>query len=60
MAAMERDLDTFELFRDPTFADVTVKFGKKELKLHKVILCTRSKYFERALRPGGQFAVCQS
>jgi len=55
--AMERPLDMAKLFGEPAFADVAVKFSGRELKLHKVILCTRSKYFEKAFATDGHFAV---
>lgn len=49
---MERTFDAADFFGDPAFADVTIKFSGRELRAHKMILCTRSKYFEEALKEG--------
>lgn len=44
-------------YGNPRFSDVTIKFSGRELKAHKLVLCSRSKYFQRALGEDGAFMV---
>jgi hypothetical protein len=46
-----------EFFRQDALSDVTLKFGDKEMKCHKVILCARSEYFKKLCGPDSKFAV---
>lgn len=41
-----------KLLESGNFADVTVTCGDKSWKVHKIILCSRSKWFEKALTGG--------
>ena len=41
-------------FMDPTYADATVTLGKTNIQLHRIVLCTQSEYFTKAL--SGDFA----
>ncbi|KAK4443088.1 hypothetical protein QBC34DRAFT_386678 [Podospora aff. communis PSN243] len=47
--------DLREIFESGFLSDCVVKCGDKEWKLHKVILCARSKFFKKALT--GSFQV---
>ena len=49
----EQVLSTAALWDEPTFSDVVVKFGDKSLRLHKVVLSTKSEYFKRGFGPKG-------
>ena len=51
---MEKEFSTAALFGERAFSDLTVKFSGQELPLHKVVLCTKSEYFKKALEPGGK------
>lgn len=55
---MEREIGT--AFGEQAFSDVVIKYSGQELKAHKIILCTRSKYFESAFGEGGRFKVSGS
>lgn len=53
----ELEFKSADLYGDTTYTDLTIKFSGKTLRAHKVILCRRSKYFERALGSVGAFKV---
>ena len=57
MANMESEFKTADFYGEPAFSDMTIKYSGKELKAHKIILCTRSKYFRQAFGEGGKFKV---
>ena len=57
LADLEHEFKTANFFDNSAFSDVTIKYDGKEVKAHKMILCTRSKYFERMLGQGSQFKV---
>ncbi|KAK3714301.1 hypothetical protein LTR37_007887 [Vermiconidia calcicola] len=46
--------DTKSLFDQAAFSDLTIKFGNREVKCHKLILCNVSEYFKAML--AGKFA----
>jgi len=43
---------------DPEFSDAVVKHGDKEWQVHRLVLCSKSLYFRKALT--GAFAVRHS
>lgn len=47
--------DSSEIFDSGFLSDCTVRCGKKVWRLHKIILCSRSKFFKAALT--GNFEV---
>ncbi|EMC96343.1 hypothetical protein BAUCODRAFT_471869 [Baudoinia panamericana UAMH 10762] len=49
-------LDEAKLFNQEAFADVVVKYGLREKKCHKLILCSKSAYFNDLFGPGKNFA----
>lgn len=55
--SVERPFKTKALYGDPRYSDITIKYSGREFKAHKVIICTRCKYFERALAEDGGFKV---
>jgi hypothetical protein len=44
------------LFNEDAFSDVTVRFSNREIKCHKVILCTASDYFKALCGPASKFS----
>jgi len=54
----EHEFSTAKLYGEPAFADLTVRLPFARLRLHKIILCTKSEWFKRALAPGGRYGVC--
>ncbi|KAK5116592.1 hypothetical protein LTR85_009217 [Meristemomyces frigidus] len=48
--------DVTGFFDQEKYADVTVKFGTQERKCHKMILCSKSEYFDDLCGPGKSFA----
>ncbi|KAI0994485.1 hypothetical protein K3495_g13697 [Podosphaera aphanis] len=42
------------LFNNPKFSDVTIKIFDVVLHAHKTVICSQSKYFEKALQEGSQ------
>ncbi|SMR59299.1 unnamed protein product [Zymoseptoria tritici ST99CH_1E4] len=55
-AARPSGMDMSKWFDRDTLSDITIKFGDKEVKCHKVILSTRSEYFTKLCDPEGGFA----
>ncbi|KAK4544581.1 hypothetical protein LTR36_004153 [Oleoguttula mirabilis] len=53
---MPRNFDVTGFFDQEAFSDVTVKFGTRERKCHKMILCSTSQYFNDLCGPGKSFA----
>lgn len=43
----ERAFSAGDFFEDGAFANVTIKFDGRELKAHKMILCTRLTYLNK-------------
>ena len=46
-------------FDQEAFSDITVKFGTRERKCHKMILCSKSTYFNDLCGPGKGFSESQ-
>lgn len=53
----ERMLDISKLYGDPQYSDLSIKYSGREMKVHKLVVCMRCKYFERALSESGTFKV---
>ncbi|SMQ54862.1 unnamed protein product [Zymoseptoria tritici ST99CH_3D7] len=49
-------IDMSEHFKQDALSDVTLKFGNREMKCHKIILVTRSEYFKKLCGPESRFA----
>ena len=47
-----------DIFNKPDYSDITIKLKDRELKCHKVILCTNSDYFAKLCGAQAQFEVC--
>lgn len=56
MASM---IDASAYYGEKEFADVTIKFGDREIECHKLILCWGSEYFKKLCGPGSAFVVCR-
>ena len=52
-------MDTAEFFDNLAYSDVIVKFGTREIKCHKLILCTRSEHFKAMVGSSAKFAESQ-
>ncbi|CAK4032125.1 hypothetical protein SEPMUDRAFT_147200 [Lecanosticta acicola] len=52
---MDSLLNTEKLFHDENYSDIVVQFSGKEIKCHKIILCTKSVYFRKLCGPGSSF-----
>ena len=46
-------------FDQEAFSDITIKFGTRERKCHRMILCSKSEYFKEMRGPGKAFAEAQ-
>lgn len=44
-------------YNSATFSDVQVEFSGKVTKAHRIFLCSRSAYFQKALGPESKFMV---
>lgn len=49
-------LATAPFFNNSNFSDLTIKFSGREVKCHKIILCT-SEYFQELCGPSSRFEV---
>ena len=49
--------DMAPYYDNADFSDVTIKFGGKEIKAHRMVLCAKSEYFKKALGPSSPFKV---
>lgn len=45
-------------FNDPTLSDLTIRLGGRKLYVHRIVLCRRSRYFEKLILSG--FKVSKS
>lgn len=54
---MATKFDSALHFNQDAFSDITIRFSGEEIKAHKIILCSKSKYFMRAFGPGSRFKV---
>ncbi|KAK3622790.1 hypothetical protein LTR56_021991 [Elasticomyces elasticus] len=52
---MARAFDAADLCHQEKYTDITIEFGTRQRKCHKVILCSKSTYFEGLCSPGGKF-----
>ena len=43
-------------FDDATFSDLTIQLSHRTVRVHRIVLCRKSKYFTKLLT--GQFQVC--
>ncbi|KAH9826075.1 Broad-Complex, Tramtrack and Bric a brac [Teratosphaeria destructans] len=50
------NFDITGFFDQEAYSDITVKFGERQVKCHKMILCTKSEYFKNICGPGKLFA----
>ncbi|EMC96344.1 hypothetical protein BAUCODRAFT_472268 [Baudoinia panamericana UAMH 10762] len=57
---MAKTLDERSLFNNPAYSDITIKFGSRERKCHKLILCLKSTYFDELCGRGKAFAEAQT
>ncbi|KAK5674907.1 hypothetical protein LTS10_012319 [Elasticomyces elasticus] len=53
---MARTFDAAGLFDQEKYSDITIEFGSPQRKCHKVILCSKSSYFDGLCGPGRKFA----
>ncbi|TKA82691.1 hypothetical protein B0A55_01497 [Friedmanniomyces simplex] len=56
---MARTFDVTSFFDQEAFSDITVKFGTRERRCHKMILCSKSIYFNDLCGPAKKFAEAQ-
>ncbi|KAK4553751.1 hypothetical protein LTR86_009249 [Recurvomyces mirabilis] len=56
---MAQQFDEKSFFDQEAFSDVTIKFGARERKCHRMILCSKSKYFAEMCGPNKNFAEAQ-
>ncbi|KAK3074275.1 hypothetical protein LTR53_003436 [Teratosphaeriaceae sp. CCFEE 6253] len=56
---MGRTFDVTGFFDQDAYSDITVAFGSRERKCHKMILCHKSRYFADLCGPGSAFAEAQ-
>lgn len=49
-------IDTADWFNKDDLSDVTIKFGSREYKAHKMIICSQSQYFKKLCGTDAQFA----
>lgn len=52
----EKMLTRPRYFNSEKHSDLTIRFGEKEMKAHKIAVCSQSKYFAKCCE--GQFQVC--
>ena len=45
------------LFDNVAYSDITIKFGDREVKAHKSVLCTKLEYFEKLFGETSKFKV---
>lgn len=45
-------------FNQPAYSDLTIKLDNKSIYCHKIIICTRSKYFRELCGANANFKVC--
>ena len=57
---MHPTISVASFYGQDKYSDVTVKFGDREVKCHKFVLCERSKYFDKLCGPGSKFEVRMS
>ncbi|KAF2765386.1 hypothetical protein EJ03DRAFT_331009 [Teratosphaeria nubilosa] len=50
------NFDITGFFDQEAYSDITVSFGKRQVKCHKMILCTKSEYFKNICGPTKLFA----
>jgi hypothetical protein len=46
-----------KLYNNARFSDLLVKFSGRKIKVHRVIICHTSAYFDKLCGPESQFAV---
>lgn len=56
---MDKPFDTAPYFNSASFSDILIRFSGREIKAHRIFLCSRSPYFQKAIGPGAQFKVRQ-
>ncbi|KAK3669886.1 hypothetical protein LTR78_010267 [Recurvomyces mirabilis] len=56
---MAQRFDEKSFFDQEAFSDVTIKFGARERRCHRMILCSKSKYFAEMCGPNKTFAEAQ-
>lgn len=44
-------------FNNPAFSDVEIRFSNRTILAHRIFLCSKSPYFQKALGPDSQFKV---
>lgn len=45
-----------DYFNDPTFSDLTIRLSDRTVKVHRIVLCRKSEYFDKLLT--GRFMAC--
>ena len=53
-------METASFFNAEKWSDITLKFGDKEIKCHKMILASQSPYFETLLKDNSGWKVCHT
>lgn len=51
----DKPFDPAPFFNSASFSDILIQFSGREIKAHRIFLCSRSAYFEKALSPDAQF-----
>ncbi|KAK3075804.1 hypothetical protein LTR53_000506 [Teratosphaeriaceae sp. CCFEE 6253] len=59
MASIGRTFDVTGFFDQEAFSDITIAFGSRRRRCHKMILCSKSKYFDDLFGPGKGFAEAE-
>ncbi|KAK4544582.1 hypothetical protein LTR36_004154 [Oleoguttula mirabilis] len=49
-------IQTADLFNKDAFSDIKIKFGSRQFKAHKIVICRQSQYFNKLCGPDTQFA----
>ena len=56
-ANMDQPFDAGVYFNSRSFSDVVIRFSGREIKAHRIFLCSKSPYFQKALGPDSNFKV---
>ncbi|KAK5116593.1 hypothetical protein LTR85_009218 [Meristemomyces frigidus] len=53
---MAPTFDVSSFFDQEAYSDIIIKYGTKQLKAHKMIICSKSDYFKKLCGPDSRFA----